>query len=101
MIKKSESASGGRKKEGKGKGLEGRGGQGRLRGKESEGEGERERKTGQDNHCVSEKFPMQWLRRDLINTFREEDSLTRRGMSAQNLGPMFLSCALSTAEVVR
>ena len=44
---------------------------------------------------------MRWLRRDLINTLREDDSLIRRGMSAQNRGPMFLSCALSIAEVVR
>ena len=36
-----------------------------------------------------------------MNTFREGESLITRGMSAQNLGPMFLSSAVSIADDVR
>ena len=46
---------------------------GRERGKIGVNKGEKEERLV--NHCASEKFPIKWMRRDFMNTFREGESL--------------------------
>ena len=74
-------------------------GERKKRGKIGVNKGEKEERLV--NHCASEKFPIKWIRRDFMNTFREGESLITRGISAQNLGPIFLSRAESIAVDIR